>query len=158
VSTDLRLVGAAVGCWLTALACLFCPAWAGWATGLGALALAVLWSRLPVRVLRPMGWVVVAALLGVACGAVATAARVGERDAEPLAGLAAGYRTVQVGLRISDDPVLAENLIWAVQAACLYSWRMPPSRSCRRTRSLVIWSGSAIGVGSGCSGRALARP
>ena len=108
-SADLRLAGAAVGCWLTALACLFCPAGAGWATGLGALALAACWTRLPVRALRPTRWVVVAALLGVACGAVTTAARVGERDAEPLAGLAAGHRTVQVGLRISDDPQLGRS-------------------------------------------------
>lgn len=113
MSTDLRLAGAAVGCWLTALACLFCPAGAGWAIGLGALALAAVWPRLAqrvaVRALRPTRWVVVAALLGVACGAVATAARVGERDAEPLAGLAAEHRTVRVGLRVSDDPRLGRT-------------------------------------------------
>ncbi len=99
MSTDLRLAGAAIGCWLTALACLFCPAWSGWAIGLGALLTAALWTWLPVRALRPTRWVVVAALLGISCGAVATAARVGERDAEPLAGLAAEHRTVRVGLR-----------------------------------------------------------
>jgi competence protein ComEC len=109
VSTDLRLAGAAIGCWLTALGCLFCPARAGWAVGLGASALAVVWPRLAVRALRPTRWVVVAALLGVSCGAVATAARAGERDAEPLAGLAAGHRTVQLGLRISDDPRLGRQ-------------------------------------------------
>lgn len=113
MSTDLRLAGAAIGCWLTALACLFCPARAGWAVGLGALALAAVWprvaQRVAVRALRPTRWVVVAASLGVSCGAVATAARVGERDAEPLAGLAAGHRTVQVGLRVSDDPRLGRS-------------------------------------------------
>ena len=113
MSTDLRLAGAAIGCWLTALACLFCPASAGWAVGLGALALAAAWpavaERAGVPALRPTRWVVVAALLGVACGAVATAARVGERDAEPLAGLAARHRTVQVGLRVSDDPRLGRS-------------------------------------------------
>lgn len=109
MSTDLRLAGAATGCWLTALSCLFCPAWACWAVGLGAVALAALWARLSARALRPTRWVVVAALLGIACGAVATAARVGERDAEPLASLAAGHRTVQLGLRISDDPRLGRS-------------------------------------------------
>ncbi|MEV0566383.1 DNA internalization-related competence protein ComEC/Rec2 [Dactylosporangium sp. NPDC050588] len=109
MSTDLRLAGAAIGCWLTALGCLFCPARAGWAVGLGAVALAALWGRLPVRALRPTRWVVVAALLGVACGAVTTAARVGERDAEPLAGLAAAHTTVRLGLRISDDPRLGRS-------------------------------------------------
>ncbi|MEV4515077.1 ComEC/Rec2 family competence protein [Dactylosporangium sp. NPDC049525] len=113
MSTDLRLAGAAIGCWLTAVACLFCPARAGWAVGLGALALAAVWPRvarrLPVPALHPTRWVVVAALLGVASGAVATAARVGERDAEPLAGLAAAHRTVQVGLRVSDDPRLGRS-------------------------------------------------
>jgi competence protein ComEC len=109
VSGDLRLAGAAIGCWLTALACLFCPARAGWAVGLGALALAALWTRLSLPALRPTRWVVVAALLGVACGAAATAARVGQRDAEPLAGLAAAHRTVQIGLRVSDDPRLGRS-------------------------------------------------
>ncbi|GAB3862401.1 ComEC/Rec2 family competence protein [Dactylosporangium cerinum] len=106
MSTDLRLAGAATGCWLTALACLFCPAGAGWAVGLGALVLAAGWARLPLRALRPTRWVVVAALIGVACGAVATAARVGERDSEPLAGLAAAHKTVRLGLQIADDPRL----------------------------------------------------
>lgn len=30
------------------------------------------------------------------------------------------------------DPALAENLVRAAHAACRYSWRMPPRRSCRR--------------------------
>jgi hypothetical protein len=40
-------------------------------------------------------------------------------------------------------------IIHPAQAACLYSWRVPPSRSRRRTSSLVIWSRSVIGPGSG---------
>jgi len=42
-------------------------------------------------------------------------------DEHPLA--VAGFRRVV-------DPVLAENLIRAGKAACRYSWRMPPRRSC----------------------------
>jgi NAD(P)H-dependent flavin oxidoreductase YrpB (nitropropane dioxygenase family) len=54
--------------------------------------------------------------------------------------------------------VPAGNLIRAGQAACSYWCKMPPRRSRRRTRSRAIWSGSVSGVGSGYSGRALARP
>ncbi|SIN44273.1 hypothetical protein SAMN04489832_7213 [Micromonospora cremea] len=56
------------------------------------------------------------------------------------------------------DGVLAENSIRAAQAACSYSCRMPPSRSLRWTRSWLISSGLASGVGNGRSGRALAMP
>jgi hypothetical protein len=49
--------------------------------------------------------------------------------------------------------------IHARQAACWYSWRMPPRcwvSSYVQTRA--IWSGSVIGRGSGQSGRAFAMP
>lgn len=55
-------------------------------------------------------------------------------------------------------PALAENAIRPGQAACRYSWRMPPRRSRRRMSRRVMAFGSAIGVGSACSGRALAAP
>ncbi|WP_438492677.1 IS630 family transposase [Streptomyces asiaticus] len=54
------------------------------------------------------------------------------------------------------DAVLAEYFIRAGHAACLYSWRMPPRRSWRRMSRLLNLSGSSIGEGSGCSGRAFA--
>jgi hypothetical protein len=39
----------------------------------------------------------------------------------------------QVGVTYNRDDVAgAENSIRAVQAACSYSWRIPPRRSCRR--------------------------
>ncbi|WP_442806834.1 MULTISPECIES: IS5 family transposase [unclassified Streptomyces] len=62
---------------------------------------------------------------------------------------AAGART---------DPAPAENLIHRGQAACWYSWKVPPRRSRRRMSRRVIPCGSVIGVGSGYSGRALAMP
>jgi hypothetical protein len=49
------------------------------------------------------------------------------------------------------DRVGADNLARAGQAACSYSWRSPPSRSCLRMLRWVIWSGSVIGRGSGCA-------
>jgi putative transposase len=81
----------------------------------------------------------------------------GERD---ILGLWAGTggEGAKFWLSVLTDLVPAGNLIRAGQAACLYSWRMPPSRSRRRTWSRAIWSGSVIGVGSGCSGRALVGP
>jgi hypothetical protein len=53
--------------------------------------------------------------------------------------------------------VPAENVIRAVQAACSYSWRMPPRRSRRWMSSRVSRSGSMIGVGSGADGASLER-
>ncbi|MFI5916592.1 DNA internalization-related competence protein ComEC/Rec2 [Dactylosporangium sp. NPDC051541] len=100
MNADLRLAGAAVGCWLAAIGSLFLPAGGGWALAGAALLVAVV---------RPGGgarWVVAAIAAGVACGSAATAARIGERDAEPLHGLAARHATVAVGLRITDDPRL----------------------------------------------------
>jgi competence protein ComEC len=49
-------------------------------------------------------WIGVAVLLGVACGAVATAARVSARDAGPLAALVSRGATVQADLVVRDDP------------------------------------------------------
>ena len=56
------------------------------------------------------------------------------------------------------DAVLAENLIRAGHAACSYSCRIPPRRSCLRMSSRTFWPRSVNGVGRGCSGRALPSP
>ncbi|AQW49575.1 hypothetical protein SHXM_03038 [Streptomyces hygroscopicus] len=56
------------------------------------------------------------------------------------------------------DGALAEYLVRAGHAACLYSWRMPPRRSWRRMPRWLSLSRSSIGVGRGCSGRAFAMP
>ncbi|GGM28297.1 ComEC/Rec2 family competence protein [Dactylosporangium sucinum] len=128
---DFRLAGAALGCWLTALAALFLPAPASWCVAVAALLLAAACPRLlgpsrPSSPRRPdpsgpagslrgrLGrarWIVAAVLLGVSCGAAATAARVGERDAQPLAGLAARRAEVHFGLTIADDPRLGRATV-----------------------------------------------
>ena len=57
-----------------------------------------------------------------------------------------------------SNPVSAENLVRAAQAARSYSWRSPPRRSCRWMRRCVIVARSVMGWGSGRSGRAFAMP
>jgi hypothetical protein len=49
-------------------------------------------------------WIAVAALLGVVCGSAATAARLGVRDAAPLAELVRSGASVTVKLVVRDDP------------------------------------------------------
>ncbi|WP_425581928.1 DUF6444 domain-containing protein [Streptosporangium fragile] len=55
------------------------------------------------------------------------------------------------------DIVGAENYIRAVQTACEYSWRTPPSRSRLRTLSSAMRVGSVIGSGTARSGAAWFR-
>jgi hypothetical protein len=59
---------------------------------------------------------------------------------------------------IAVDPALAEILVRAGQAACSYSWRMPPRRSHLGMLRRVIVSGSAIGVGKVVVGGRLQCP
>lgn len=63
-----------------------------------------------------------------------------------------------LGLMEQREAALAGNPIHAGHAPCWYSCRMPPSRSCRRMSRRVIFSGSAMGAGSGRSGAAFAMP
>ncbi|GAA4259172.1 ComEC/Rec2 family competence protein [Dactylosporangium darangshiense] len=141
MSADLRLVGAALGCWFAAIGALFAPAGVGWVVAGIALVVAIAWPAVTSRLgppdpkaqrrVRGSGgaggdgrsstgrragevgrgtwctrWIVAAVAAGIAGGASATAARVGERDAEPLRGLVARHASVHVGVRISDDPRL----------------------------------------------------
>jgi competence protein ComEC len=127
---DLRLVGVAVGTWMSALAGLHISAWAGAivAVGAGLAAAVLLWlsqrtgpSHMPVHdAVRRIwsragaGWlarrrsvatrVMTGVLLGMSLGAAATAARAAERDADPLAALAQGRATVRAEFVVSDDP------------------------------------------------------
>jgi competence protein ComEC len=105
------LAGIAVGCWLAALACLRLHALVGWgiagialvaALAVGLRASATAAGRHAVH--RPLGWIVVTVAVGVVCGAAATAARVGERDEQPLAGLARAHAAVRVRVTVTDDP------------------------------------------------------
>jgi competence protein ComEC len=106
---DLRLAGVAVATWLSALAVLYLSARAGILiavlAGVAALAGAVHLSHHSRRpVADRYGWIAVAALLGVVCGSAATAARLGVRDAEPLAELVRSGASVAVELVVRDDP------------------------------------------------------
>ncbi|MEV1288881.1 ComEC/Rec2 family competence protein [Micromonospora sp. NPDC049679] len=108
---DLRLAGLAVAAWLSALACLHVSARTGAALAGVAAGSALVGSvtdrlrslRLPSIVDR-VRWVVVAVLLGVVCGSVATAARVAVRDADPLAALVRQHESVTADLVVRDDP------------------------------------------------------
>ncbi|WP_432831083.1 ComEC/Rec2 family competence protein [Dactylosporangium sp. CA-092794] len=107
MSADMRLAGAALGCWFAAIGALFVPPAAGWTIAGAGLLVAFAWPAVAVgRGARSTRWIVAAVAAGVACGGAATAARVGERDAEPLRTLAIRHATVRVQVRISDDPRL----------------------------------------------------
>ena len=57
-------------------------------------------------------------------------------------------------VRFADGAVAAENLIRAVQVACLYSGSVPPRRSSRRVFSRLIRSVSVMGAGTSRNGAA----
>ncbi|MEW2382916.1 ComEC/Rec2 family competence protein [Micromonospora sp. NPDC047707] len=108
---DLRLAGLAVTAWLSALAGLQLGARtavlvalvAAVAAGAGALHLLGRLGR-PAAPVRRHGWIAVAVLLGVVCGASATAARVAVRDAAPVRALVESGATVTADLVVRDDP------------------------------------------------------
>ncbi|MEV4625190.1 ComEC/Rec2 family competence protein [Micromonospora sp. NPDC049523] len=107
---DLRLAGVAVATWLSALAVLYLSARSGvliaLVTAAFALALAarLTWLQHRSPLAGRYGWVAVAVLIGVVCGSAATAARLGVRDAEPLAELSRTRAPVTVELVVRDDP------------------------------------------------------
>ncbi|GAA3785506.1 hypothetical protein GCM10022379_59840 [Micromonospora maritima] len=108
---DLRLAGFAVAAWLASLAGLHLGvrAAAGLAAVAAALALGVA-LRLrdvpdrPVGPVRRHGWIALAVLLGVLCGAAATGARLAVRDAAPVRALVADRALVTAELTVRDDP------------------------------------------------------
>ncbi|GAA2599965.1 ComEC/Rec2 family competence protein [Winogradskya consettensis] len=102
MTPDLRLAGFAVSLWLTALAGLYLSARTGLILGVTFLVVAGLSTR--VARLGVSRWIVLSLLLGAACGAVATAARVHAREAAPLAGLVNAGAAVRVELTVRDDP------------------------------------------------------
>ncbi|MEV4349351.1 ComEC/Rec2 family competence protein [Actinoplanes sp. NPDC049596] len=134
VPADLRLAGFALATWLSALTALYLSARSGLLLGAGAALLAVLiglplarprpavirrpgtrqpqptstsarrwWGR-GVRRAGAAKWVLVAALLGVACGGVATGARVSVREAGPLVALVRSGEAVGMEVVVRDDP------------------------------------------------------
>ncbi|MGW1060038.1 ComEC/Rec2 family competence protein [Micromonospora rubida] len=108
---DLRLAGLAVAAWLAALAGLHLGPrptvlLAAGAAGLTALAAAHLLGGLgrPAASVRRYGWIAVAVLLGVVCGAASTAARLVVRDAAAVRALVDDRATVDAELVVRDDP------------------------------------------------------
>ncbi|MBL7256099.1 ComEC/Rec2 family competence protein [Paractinoplanes lichenicola] len=104
---DLRLAGFAVAVWMSALAALYLSARTGILIGAGAAGLAVVlivWMRRGEARPRAGRWVGLAVLLGVACGAVATGARVSVREAGPLVELIRAGDPVWMELVVRDDP------------------------------------------------------
>jgi competence protein ComEC len=101
---DLRLAGAAMAAWLTTLAVLGWSAPAGYAIGGTALAVCVaLLTTWRSRYCRALA--VVALVIGCAgAAAVATAIRVGARDASPVRVLAGERATAVLDLAVIDDP------------------------------------------------------
>ncbi|GAB3831558.1 SCO6880 family protein [Dactylosporangium cerinum] len=55
-----------------------------------------------------------------------------------------------IAVTVDTAPALAENLVRAGQAACSYSWRMPPRRSRLRMSRRAILSGSATPAERSC--------
>ncbi|MGN9809081.1 ComEC/Rec2 family competence protein [Micromonospora sp. BQ11] len=108
---DLRLAGMAVATWLAALAglhlttrpTLLVAVVAGGTAVTCGLHLAGVLGR-PSAPARRYGWVVVAALIGVVCGASATAARLAVRDAAPVRALVEADAVVTAELVVRDDP------------------------------------------------------
>lgn len=110
---DLRLAAVALGAWTAAFVALRLTAPVALAVaGVALLAAAALWPR--VRAAVPTGgtaaraaWagVAVAALLGVVCGAVATAARLATRDAAAISQPARAHATATVEVTVRRDPV-----------------------------------------------------
>lgn len=98
---DLRLAGVAAGVWLAAIVALYVPAEHGvlLAVGAGLLAAVLGWT------LRGRWrWIVVGLLVGVMCGAAATAARVTVRDSPALTELVRDHATVHMRMTVADDP------------------------------------------------------
>ncbi|MDG4772362.1 ComEC/Rec2 family competence protein [Solwaraspora sp. WMMD792] len=125
---DLRLAGFAVACWLAAFAVVCGTAVLAVALVIGGVTLVGLLgvyltrgtgtgrsrpagppgndSDLPrlTRWMHAYGWLAMAVVLGVVCGAAAAGARVAARDAGPLAALVDDRAAVTAELVIRDDP------------------------------------------------------
>ncbi|MEV8508067.1 ComEC/Rec2 family competence protein [Actinoplanes sp. NPDC051475] len=107
---DLRLAGFAVAVWLSTFAALYLSFRVGLLVGVTALAAAALTPAIGARIRRrspparsAVRWVLVSMLVGAGCGALATAARVGVREAGPLAALVDAGATVRVDVIVRDD-------------------------------------------------------
>ncbi len=162
---DLRLAGLALGAWLSALLTLYAGATAGTVLAAGsAAAVGVLWwgvsrrtgrvdPRLPGAVPTwevgvSTALVLLGGMLGVVCGAAATAARVAVRDAPVVVDLAASHATVVAELTVRDDPRAARTAAGRpptyVVLADLHRLR-PPGRPPIRLAARVVVLGADPG-------------
>lgn len=114
---DLRLAPMALGCWAAALTTLH----TGLRIGFLVTGLAVLAAAVALRLADHWRWIVLSALVGIACGAGVTAARLSTMDAPELTHLVAQRVTATVNLTVTDDPRPARATIgrattWVVPA------------------------------------------
>lgn len=75
-----------------------------------------------------------------------------ERCGETVGGGFSAKNSVPSGRALAGNPIRAGH------GVCRYAWRVPPRRSGLRMSGPVFCSGSVIGVGNGCGGRAFAMP
>jgi competence protein ComEC len=117
---DLRLFAVAGGVWLASVGSLLVTPVSAWCLAGGGALVAIVVGLVagrtdtradggapdrPGRQARHrISWIVVAGLIGLVCGAAATAARTTVRDGQPLAGLARAHAAVQAELTLTDDP------------------------------------------------------
>jgi hypothetical protein len=66
----------------------------------------------------------------------------------PIGNYRCEYKFIVSGVR-DGGAAVAENTIRAAHAACWYSWRVPPRRSCRRMSRRAMRTGSTIEEGTG---------
>jgi competence protein ComEC len=99
---DLRLAGAAVGCWLATLAVLHTGL--GWGLAVATAATAAIVGYRAGR--HRAGRVVVAGLIGASLGGAVTGFALTVRDAPAIAALARAHSSVRVQLSVRDDPRL----------------------------------------------------
>jgi competence protein ComEC len=114
---DLRLAPIALGCWAAALTTLH----TGMRLGLAVTGIAVLVAAAVGVVARPWRWIVLAAVTGLALGALATAARQAGAESVPVQTLVSARATAEVELIVTDDPRPARALTgrsatWVVPA------------------------------------------
>ncbi|HZM75114.1 MAG TPA: ComEC/Rec2 family competence protein [Candidatus Limnocylindrales bacterium] len=114
---DLRLAPLALGCWAAALTTLHVGMKLGLAIG-GAAVFAAAVVGIAARHWR---WIVLAALVGLALGALATAARQAGAESVPVRSLVSARASAEVELVITDDPrparaTTGRSVTWVVPA------------------------------------------
>lgn len=132
---DLRLAGAAIGCWLATLTAMH--------TGIGwwlTAAVIVVAAAVSIAATGAMGRIVVAALVGAALGSVVTGLQLAVRDAPAITALAADRASVRAELTVRDDPRVVAGGTVLVSAVMAAAERPSGERIAGRVRVLVLAS------------------